>query len=38
MERKFKVIQSNPNKKGGFVTKIQDSVIVETIFGKKENV
>lgn len=36
MKTKFKIIQSNPNSKGGFVTKIQNARIVETPFGDKE--
>lgn len=32
--RKFKVIQSNPNQRGGFVTKIQGQV--PTVFGNKQ--
>ena len=32
----FKVIQSNPNQKGGFVTKMQRETVVEdSIFGAK---
>lgn len=34
--RKFKVIQSNPNSKGGFVTKLQAETIVKSaLFGDK---
>jgi hypothetical protein len=34
--KNFKVIQSNPNSKGGFVTKIQSEIIVsDVIFGDK---
>lgn len=32
----FKVIQSNPNAKGGFVTKIQrETIVADAIFGDK---
>lgn len=33
----FKVLQSNPNKKDGFVTKLQSITVVDDeLFGKKE--
>lgn len=34
--KSFKIIQSNPNSKGGFVTKIQDIEVISTPFGDKE--
>lgn len=33
--KSFKIVSSNPNSKGGFVTKLQNSVTVSTIFGDK---
>lgn len=33
--KEFTVIQSNPNNKGGFVTKIQRVVSSSTVFGEK---
>lgn len=36
MSKTFKVISSNPNAKGGFVTKLQsEMVIADSIFGDK---
>jgi hypothetical protein len=33
--KKFNIVSSNPNSKGGFVTKLTNSVTVPTIFGDK---
>ena len=33
--KNFNVIASNPNKKGGFVTKIQHSVVSDDVFGMR---
>ena len=33
--KNFNVIASNPNKKGGFVTKIQISVVSDDVFGMR---
>ena len=35
MKTSFKIIQSNPNSKGGFVTKLQNRITVVTPFGDK---
>ena len=35
MKKSFIIIQSNPNSTGGFVTKLQNKVSVETPFGIK---
>ena len=34
----FNIIQSNPNSKGGFVTKLQQKTTVVTPFGDKDKV
>lgn len=36
MKKTFIIIQSNPNSTGGFVTKLQNKVAVETPFGVKQ--
>ena len=35
MEKTFNVVSSNANQKGGFVTKIQRTETVQTVFGNK---